>query len=268
MPNIYTTKTDVTPEMAQRLMKINTSNRPISYSRVNYYADLMRRGLWADYSNDAVCLDEAERLLNGQHRLLAIIQSEMTVPLYITYNAPAESQNFMDTGKARNLSDVLTINGRNYGVWRAGCYSLFTHLAFSQRGKKKVGYEAVVMFDFMDQAITEAIELGKQRFAVGGIIGGAALTIHLENPVKMKEFYSLVVSGENLTRQHPAYRFREWYMRKPVGTRMIDIAHRYIFFAITYLGNKKTSYKEAAAVEIVKRYGEYLKNKANKKYSV
>lgn len=96
----------VTPEIAERWLKANTSNRNIRQTKVNQYARDMSSGRWT-LSNDDICFDQDGRLLNGQHRLNAVIVSGATVLMGIKRNVPRAAMSNMDTGAARTAGDVL-----------------------------------------------------------------------------------------------------------------------------------------------------------------
>lgn len=100
----------VTPEMAERWLKSNTVNRSIRETKVNQYAADMKAGRWT-HSADMICFSTDGLLLNGQHRLLAVVASGCTVTFPVQRNVPAEAMQNMDTGAARKVSDVLRWRG-------------------------------------------------------------------------------------------------------------------------------------------------------------
>lgn len=105
----------ITPAMAKELLANNTHNRKVSQGKVDLWAESMRRGEWV-MNGEAVKIAEDGTVLDGQHRLLAIVQSGVTVPLMVIKGLPQETQDTMDTGKSRSFSDVLSLKGvRNSG---------------------------------------------------------------------------------------------------------------------------------------------------------
>jgi len=104
----------VTPELAKSLLNIAENagfkNRNCSERRVAYLCHVIESGQWAD-SNDCVCVDTEGVLINGYHRMNAIIKTDS--PVWMTIKRGMERATFqsMDTGKKRTASDVLTIEG-------------------------------------------------------------------------------------------------------------------------------------------------------------
>lgn len=72
----------VTPEIASRWLESNDKNRRISWLHVRKLAQIMQSGAWA-LNGQTVSFDDNGRLLDGQHRLNAVVQSGMTVPMAI-----------------------------------------------------------------------------------------------------------------------------------------------------------------------------------------
>ena len=100
----------VTPETAARWLESNRNNRNVRKSVVAKYAKDMRAGLWAP-SNDAICVGTDGRLLNGQHRLSAVVASGASVGMFVITGMPEESFAHMDRGAGRTFADALRSRG-------------------------------------------------------------------------------------------------------------------------------------------------------------
>ena len=100
----------ITPKYAEELLKMNTNNRRVRQQKVDSLADSMRKGEW-ELSNDAITISEGNVLLNGQHRLLAVIQSGCTCPFILFTGAPDSSFDIMDTPTVRSVADVIQRKG-------------------------------------------------------------------------------------------------------------------------------------------------------------
>lgn len=107
---IETRLVDVTPQLAEEWLEKNEINRKLDTKRVRMYASAMRLGAWR-VSNDDICMDPTGMLLNGQHRLHAVVQSGLTVPMFVKFNMPTETIGTMDRGKTRNYADHLRWRG-------------------------------------------------------------------------------------------------------------------------------------------------------------
>lgn len=64
---------EITPELARQLLSNNKINRKIKPTIVERYAEQMEAGEWK-FTGDTIKVDGEGMLLDGQHRLLAIIK--------------------------------------------------------------------------------------------------------------------------------------------------------------------------------------------------
>lgn len=101
---------DMTPAHAAKLLEGNSKNRNISPRRVDALAAQIERGEWL-LDGSPVRVAESGRLLDGQHRLQAIVQSGITVRMYLASGVEERAQLVIDTGKPRTFSDYLRLRG-------------------------------------------------------------------------------------------------------------------------------------------------------------
>lgn len=106
---------EVTPEIAEEWLENNTINRPLSDQRVEAYANEMTAGRWP-FAGESVQFDVDGNLLNGQHRLNAIIKSGVTLPMLVIRGLPRAAMDVMDSGRKRSAANTLTGHGEKYGV--------------------------------------------------------------------------------------------------------------------------------------------------------
>lgn len=106
----------VDPDMAMAILTSNTDNRPVDQTRINKYAKHMAHGLWKQTSAEVIQIATDGRLIDGQHRLKAIIQSGVTVTLTIVDGCDADTFDVIDTGKTRTHNDVFSIAQMGQGT--------------------------------------------------------------------------------------------------------------------------------------------------------
>ena len=98
----------ITPSIAKEMMEKNTHNRPLKKRTVSWYARQMKEGNWT-LSGQTMSIAEDGTIIDGQHRLAAIIQSDTSLYFNVARNVPKESFINYDKLSARSLSDVLSI---------------------------------------------------------------------------------------------------------------------------------------------------------------
>jgi hypothetical protein len=92
------------------MLAANTSNRPLSKPTVRSLAEAMRRGEWM-VTHQGIAFDTNGVLVDGQHRLAAIIDADMAVEMTVFTDVGEGTFDVLDTGKRRNAADVLAIEG-------------------------------------------------------------------------------------------------------------------------------------------------------------
>lgn len=74
---------DVDPDKARKWLLKNKNNRPIDEKKVDLYAKHMKKGTWAMKRPAPIEMDIDGNLINGQHRLLAVLKSGSTIKMKI-----------------------------------------------------------------------------------------------------------------------------------------------------------------------------------------
>ena len=107
---ITTEVTTITPVIAETILSGNTHNRPIRNSVIDDYADQMKRKQWL-LNGEAIVIDTSGKLLDGQHRLWACIESKSEFETVVVRGVDPETFATIDTGSKRSAGDVLHIAG-------------------------------------------------------------------------------------------------------------------------------------------------------------
>jgi hypothetical protein len=106
----------VDPALALAWLQRNIeTNRPLRPTVVDNYADDMRRGEW-HLTHQGIALDIDGNLIDGQHRLAAVIKANVIVPIMVTVNAPRASFVALDNGVKRSVADRLSIDKKTVAV--------------------------------------------------------------------------------------------------------------------------------------------------------
>lgn len=104
----------VTPELAAEWIKRNDANRNLRSRLVAQYADDMLNGRWT-FNGEAIQFSVSGRLINGQHRLHAVVKSGQAQKFLVGFDLPEETQTTFDSGARRTAADALRMDGRTHG---------------------------------------------------------------------------------------------------------------------------------------------------------
>ena len=107
---IYAQMELITPERAVELLQKNAFNRPLKLKTVRHYMHQMQKKHWTT-SGQTISISKEGHLIDGQHRLQAIINTGTTLPFLVAYNVDKESFKNYDNLTPRTAGDALTIQG-------------------------------------------------------------------------------------------------------------------------------------------------------------
>lgn len=97
----------VSPALAQEWLKKNTFNRRVSPLTVSKYASDMASGKWT-INHQGIAFDDKGVLVDGQHRLYAVVKAGVSVDMMVTWGA---SRIGVDELRARSAQDVIAFGG-------------------------------------------------------------------------------------------------------------------------------------------------------------
>jgi hypothetical protein len=105
-------KEKVSPKKAMELLERNNENRRLRLNTVNRYAADMKKGRWHADTGETIKITNNGDILDGQHRLHAVIKSNTTQEFWFAYDVKREVFPHIDTGLKRTGGDVLY----SYGI--------------------------------------------------------------------------------------------------------------------------------------------------------
>lgn len=144
----------VTPELAAQWLGHNQGNRVIRPARVAAMVADMQAGKWK-LTHQGVAFDQDGNLLDGQHRLTAIVKSGVTVDMLVTTGMDREDTLMaMDSGKSRTAIDSLRFLHGNGSVYCTASTALIRFI-WLLRDKSKI---ALTVTQY-DQIISQNEEL-------------------------------------------------------------------------------------------------------------
>lgn len=101
---------EVTPELAEEWLKKNAYNfRKLRPKVVQNMAESMIRGEWDLNGSSNIVFDKAGHLINGQHRLSAVVAAKIPIKMTVFYGA--DNAINIDTGMLRQVCDYLSQAG-------------------------------------------------------------------------------------------------------------------------------------------------------------
>lgn len=100
----------VTPEIANLWLDYAAPNRKVNPGRVSSYAAAMRRGDWP-VTGETLIFDVDNRLVQGQHRCLAVSESGASIPFLCVFGVDHGAIRALDQGMKRTFAQQLSLDG-------------------------------------------------------------------------------------------------------------------------------------------------------------
>lgn len=103
----------ITPNMAQQWLRLNTHNRNLRDYNVSILSGVLQRQEWIP-NGETVKFDWNGVLIDGQHRLKAIIRSGIPAETFVVTGLDPRAQETIDVGSSRKIGDALKLRGFSY----------------------------------------------------------------------------------------------------------------------------------------------------------
>jgi hypothetical protein len=199
----------ITPQMASDILESrNPHNRNVSESTVQAYANDMKNGRWS-LTHQGIAFDENNNLIDGQHRLWAIVFANVTVELMVTTGVPIQEvkngvvlkpMDVIDGGKVRSTGQKMSLshgikNGNQVAAAVRGIISILDPLL---RWKKTSTANSLFVYELYGENIEAVLGHLDGRKRVSHIAGPLAL-YHKAEPEKAIEFCKQISTLENLS---------------------------------------------------------------------
>lgn len=261
----------VTPKRAAEWLQKNAVNRPLSLTRVKKYAHAMKEGQWQGLNGETLIFssspgDPFARLMNGQHRLGAVVESGVSVPMLVVTGVKEEAFITLDSGDSRSMSDWLKIRGEKHYAHLAGALSRLWY--YEQSGGISLynaGMDVTPTKDDLNDLLEKRSKLRDSvEFCVarrtnlipGSILACAHFIFAKTSREKADDFIDKVVTGENMPKTHPVMLLR----KRLIERREVKVGPKLPVQAVCYLLFRawKAFYKGETLVKLqLPKTGEY-----------
>jgi hypothetical protein len=210
----------LTPTLAAELLEHNTLNRPLSQPHVERIAKQILDGKWR-FNGDTIKVAETGDVLDGQHRLWAVIEAKKPVDTILVRNIEREAFATIDTlRKPRSGSDVLALNGATH--YRATAAAALQWLVRWQRNaiedykapQFRVENSDIEAAYAAHPGIIRAVERAHQVRNVGNpsIIGFFYYVLTNRNPDLAERMMTTLENPAGVAVTDPFFRLRAYFL--------------------------------------------------------
>jgi hypothetical protein len=216
-PTMTTTEEVVTPEQAKRWLLKNTRNRPVNRAKVKRYVLAMQQKRWTLH-HQGLAFDDTGKLADGQHRLLAVVESNLPQTFLITRGVPAKALLTIDVDGHRRAYDNFHIEGYEHPKDRAArCLAL---LWLEQPGiyKNVPYYELRAVSNFYKEGLDWSLATCPTKPIIGTVGTTAVLAYaYKKNPKRVEAFARKLYTAEGFQQGEPEHTFHRYLMNRGAG---------------------------------------------------
>lgn len=219
----------ITPAEAEAMLEKNTLNRKLSSRNVAKFAKMMTDGGWI-FDAAPITFNGTGDLLNGQHRLFALIESGTTQQFLVVRGVENAAMEVMDTGKSRTFADVLKMHDQNINdiVALAAAINLIYRYENGARGTQllSAGQSFIpykVLLDFYlenREKILASMRQGRARAkSTGSSASAMSLASWLFNEIDGEDaefFFDRLLDGAGLESGDPILALRNHFLKARV----------------------------------------------------
>lgn len=214
----------INPEIAKKYLETNIGHqRNVSYPHVDHLKRQMECGQWM-MTGEPITFDDKGRVVNGQHRLKAVIASGLTIEFMVVRGVSTESFMAMDRGKSRSSGNVFAIHGVKNSNNIAACVGgvLNYRRAIDAKGSLNSNIRpsiAAMMaeYDAHSDKYSLAFEMSNAcrkiiKPSIPSTVSAIALIDANHSAEKVSSFWNAVGIGENLASGSPMLYLRNKYI--------------------------------------------------------
>jgi hypothetical protein len=213
---------DVSTELAARWLKNNFRNRPVKDDVVTAYARDMLNGVWVP-THQGIAFNDRDELIDGQHRLLAVIKSTKTIRMMVTFGLPAKitlpngketemtTMDAVDRGRTRSVADQLTIqHGLKNGSIIVSISSALAGLCCGERTRRLSVQQTLEIYREFQPAVDYVIAHRSKQAGLKtiGVLAGFAYAYSTDQACmdwggKVAAMFTAVCTGKELVDGSP-----------------------------------------------------------------
>jgi hypothetical protein len=185
--------------MAVNCLKKNDRNRNLDRERVSLFARTMIEGKWVA-THQGIAFDENKNLVDGQHRLAAVVKSGVVVKMQVTSGVPTEMVDeyslAIDCGRPRRFDDYARFIGNKS---RHGSLAVAKIMEYGPKERfplmqLQTQFELVAKYD---DAITFVKKrLTKRKLNSSPIAAVIARAYYTQDHGKIERFITILQTGE------------------------------------------------------------------------
>ena len=219
---VLTERVMIGPELAAELLRNNPDNRFVRNGNYSKLVDDLRAGRWT-FNGEPVLISKEGLLNDGQHRCLAVVETNVPIDAMMTFGLERASRITVDQGGAKSAGDFLAMEkiANSSNVASIGRLLLAYEKSNGKNfhGSSFISAGEIIARFAADQNIARAATFAStmhpyaKKLAPPSIIGFCYCLFARTDPSAAPDFLKQVCIGENIKKLDPAFAVREGLFR-------------------------------------------------------
>lgn len=256
---IFSEVKTVTPAFAEVLLSNNPDNRRLREIKMAQLVGDMRHGRWT-FNGEPIIIAKTGELNDGQHRLQAIVDAKVCLPMMFVFGVERSSRTTLDQGASRNAGDYLHMDGvPNSSQLAAITRMIISYQAagrenFGRRGhvtpaeilQRAEGKDKMEIMTSARYALNHAGRM--KKYATASVIGFCHYTLLNIDIHDGMAFMDALCTGENLQRGDAIMTARE---------RLLALEHRSEVIRTEIIFRAWNAYREQRTMTKIPVHGRF-----------
>lgn len=204
---------EISPSAAHLYLAKSGGNRHINAEYVLALAVAMETGRW-DADASEIVFDEDGVLIDGHHRLNAVVAFEKPVRMLVKRGVSKSARSVIDTGRTRTMAHLMEMfrpDEQTYGNNRRAALTTCVSLMVSKPPRLRTlnDYDSWMKhFEVGIEAIVRILAGGNTNALRRGPVLGALAFAHRTSPAQVEDFARRLEEGSGLAKDDPALTLR------------------------------------------------------------
>lgn len=224
----------ITPDIAGDWLAKNTHNRKMSEQSAKDLAKVITEGQWV-MNGESIIIGEDGVLVDGQHRLAAIVMANRAVESVVVFDAPPPAYETVDTGKRRNLADALYVRDEanpqllaNIAGWQWRFDNNYMHTSVPSF-YRPTHHQLIQVVDSHPELRAAAAASSEIRGVFDLMPKALAVFLRLKfsehNADRCEEFFQGLATGARLEVGNPVLQLRERLAQNRAAKAKLKVEH-------------------------------------------
>jgi hypothetical protein len=248
----------ITPAMAEKMLKMNIGNRALTIWHVDELVKEMLAGRWK-VNGDMIRISITGRILDGQHRLAAIVKSKMTIQTWVMESLADDIFDTIDVGKKRSQGDTLGCRGEK-NAYRLSSALILVDKYMTGRVEKNLSYSNGEVEELLEKypEVRDSIQTGAKgkKLILPSVMDACHYLFSRKDPAMANLFMERVLRGSGLEEGDPEYVLREKLVSNSLAKAKLSKAH--VFALCIKAWNHSRTGKKIQHLKLNERAGKLI----------